>query len=61
MNKYKVLVCKEVWGTIEVEANNEDEAVQKVVDYEYESDFEPNGKTGNECYYGATLIEEAEA
>lgn len=60
MNKYKVLVCKEVWGTIEVDAASEDEAVNKVIDYDYESDFEPNGKTGNESYYGAALVGEVD-
>lgn len=58
MNKYKVLVCREVWGTIEVEASDENEAIDKVTDYDYESEFEPNGEVGNESFYGATLIEE---
>lgn len=58
MNKYKVLVCREIWGTIEVEADSAEEAQQKVIDYEYESEFEPNGKTGNETIYRADLVGE---
>lgn len=58
MSKFKVLVCREIWGTIEVEADSAEEAQQKVIDYEYESEFEPNGKTGSESIYRADLIGE---
>ncbi|MCM3784377.1 hypothetical protein M3231_15440 [Neobacillus mesonae] len=55
---YRLYVCREVWGTIDVEANNEHEAVAKFNDGDYASDFRPDGKMGNECAYRATLIKE---
>lgn len=60
MSKYKVLVCREVWGTIEVEAKNEKEAIQKAENHDYDSEFDPNGEVGNEGFYGAVLIGEEE-
>jgi hypothetical protein len=45
-----------MWGTIEVDALSEHEARQKVMDGEYDYEFEPNGKTGNEGVYSAELV-----
>jgi hypothetical protein len=58
VSKYKVLVCREMWGTIEVDAISEHEARQKVMDGDYYTGFEPNGKTGNEGVYNAELVGE---
>lgn len=58
--KFEVLVCEEVWGTVVVEAANESEAVQKVEEDDYESDFKPNGYTGNRSVYRATMMMEEE-
>lgn len=54
--KYKVTVCREVWGTIEVEAEDAFTAEMKVIDGDYESEFEPTGKIGNEGVYKAIPV-----
>ena len=57
MAKYKVKVCREVWGTIEVEATDENEARAKVNSFDYdESGFEPNGEIGSQSVYGAVQV-----
>ncbi len=55
--KYKVTVCREIWGTIEVDANNELEAIRKIEDGDYDAEFEPTGKIGNEGIYNAVPSE----
>ena len=56
MAKYQVKVCREVWGTIEVEAASRSEAEAKVSDHDYESEFEPYGEIGHQSVYGAVPV-----
>ena len=55
MTKYKVLLCKEYWGYVEVEAENKEEAIEKVENNEFDR-FEVI-KQGNQSVYNAELIE----
>lgn len=58
MEKYKVLICREVWGYVEVEAKSVWDAQRAALDGDYEGEFMPTGKIGNECVYRAELVKE---
>lgn len=57
MKKYRVTVCRELWGTVEVEAHDPEHAIYLVEEGEHESDFIPNGKIGNTGVYNAEPVE----
>jgi hypothetical protein len=59
--KFAVTVCREVWGTITVEAEDGREAISKVCEGDYDEDFIPNGSIGNEGVYNAHPVEEVSA
>lgn len=56
MDKYRVAVCREVWGYIVVEANSDVEAQMMVSEGEHESDFTMLRYGENESVYSAVLI-----
>ena len=56
MKTYRVTLCREYWGYINIKANSAAEAMQKVEDYDYEGEFVIT-KIGNQSVYSAKLIE----
>ncbi|GIQ61512.1 hypothetical protein PACILC2_00800 [Paenibacillus cisolokensis] len=57
MPKYRLTICREVWGYVEIDAPDESEALRKYEDGDYESDFVET-KLGNESVYN---MEEGES
>ena len=54
--KYRVTLCREYWGYIDVEASSAAEAIEKVENYEYEGEFITT-KIGEQGVYGANPLE----
>ena len=54
--KYRVTICREYWGYVDVEADTQSEAKRKVEEYEYEGEFVIT-KIGEQSVYNASLVE----
>ena len=54
---FRVSLCREYWGYIDIEADNEDDAISKVENYEYEDDEEMvEEKIGEQSVYSAMQV-----
>ena len=57
--KYRVTICREYWGYVDVEADTQSEAKRKVEEYEYEGEFVIT-KIGEQSVYNANPVENEE-
>ena len=58
MNKYKVMISREILGFVEVEANNTYEAMEKVRSKNYKSEFIQTGMGYETPFYAQEIKKE---